>query len=185
MATKVDPRSVSVRDLSEEDVPFVLDYWFRSPPGFIESLGADPGKLPPEPVFADTLRERIRRNRELAISKLNTLAILHDGAFVGLHNLNPLVEGQSGVFHAHVVRPEYRRRGIAEISYPQACRLFLARFDLERILFKTPVQNLGAIRVKEKLGIRFLGEETVDFGIIRTGTRARVYELTRAEAGLP
>jgi len=40
MQTRVDPRSVSVRDLSEADVPFVLDYWFRSPPGFIEPRGS-------------------------------------------------------------------------------------------------------------------------------------------------
>jgi RimJ/RimL family protein N-acetyltransferase len=182
---RVDPRSVSVRDLSEADIPFVLDYWFRSPPGFIESLGADLAKLPDEAQFADSLRQRVRRNEALASSKLSSLAILHDGQFIGFHNLNPLVEGDFGVFHAHISRPEFRRRGVAECSYPQACRLFLQRFDLKRILFKTPVQNVGALRVKEKLGIRCIGEELVDFGVIRAGTLARVYELTREEAGMP
>jgi len=38
-------------------------------------------------------------------------------------------------------------------TYPKACHIFFERFDLRRILFKTPVQNMGAIRVKEKLGI--------------------------------
>ncbi len=185
MPARVDPRSVSVRDLSEAEIPFVLDYWFRSPPGFIESLGADPTKLPTEAQFADSLRQRIRVNETLAVSKLSSLAILHAGHFVGFHSLNPLTEGDSGVFHAHISQPEFRRRGIAECSYPQACRIFLQRFDLRRILFKTPVQNVGAIRVKEKLGIRCIGEELVDFGIIRPGTLAKVYELTREEAGVP
>jgi len=184
MATRVDPRSVSVRDLSEADVPPVLDYWFRSPPGFIESLGADPTKLPSEAEFGDSLRRRIRAAEDPARSRLTSLAILHDGRFVGFHNLNPLVEGDFGVFHAHIARPELRRRGVAERSYPLACRIFLQRFDLKRILFKTPVQNVGAIRVKEKLGIRCVGEEVVDFGIIRAGTLAKVYELTREEAGV-
>jgi RimJ/RimL family protein N-acetyltransferase len=185
MDAKVDPRSVSVRDLSEADIPFVLDYWFRSPPGFIETLGADPTKLPAEAQFADSLRQRVRMNGTLAASKLSSLAILCNGQFVGFHNLSPLVEGEFGVFHAHISQPEFRRRGVAACSYPQACRVFLQRFDLTRILFKTPVQNVGAIRVKEKLGIRFIGEERVDFGIIRPGTLARVYELTREEAGVP
>ena len=104
---------------------------------------------------------------------------------MGFHNLNPLVEGDFGVFHAHIARPDFRRRGVAECSYPQACRIFLQRFDLKRILFKTPAQNVGAIRVKEKLGIRFIGEEVVDLGVIRSGTLAKVYELTREEAGIP
>jgi RimJ/RimL family protein N-acetyltransferase len=185
MDTKVDPRSVSVRDLSDADISFVLDYWFRSPPGFIESLGADPTKLPAEVQFADSLRQRVRVNEALAGSKLSSLAIVCGGQFVGFHNLSPLVEGDFGVFHAHISQPAFRRRGVAECSYPLACRVFLQRFDLKRILFKTPVQNVGAIRVKEKLGIRFIGEEFVDFGIIRPGTLARVYELTREEAGVP
>jgi RimJ/RimL family protein N-acetyltransferase len=185
MQPRVDPRSVSVRDLSEAEIPLVLDYWFRSPPGFIESLGADPSRLPPEAQFADTLRQRIRTNETLAASKLNALAILYEGQSVGFHTLNPLTEGDFGIFHAHIARPEFRRRGIAECSYPQACRVFLRRFDLRRTLFKTPVQNAGAIRVKEKLGLRCLGEELVDFGIIRPGTLAKLYELTREEAGVP
>jgi RimJ/RimL family protein N-acetyltransferase len=182
---RVDPRSVSVRDLREADIPSVLDYWFRSPPGFIESLGADLAKLPAEAKFADSLRQRVRDSEGRARSKLGSLAILHDGEFVGFHNLNPLVEGDYGIFHAHIARPEFRRRGVAECSYPRACRIFLERFDLKRILFKTPVQNAGAIRVKEKLGIRCIGEEVVDFGILRAGTVAKVFELTREEADVP
>lgn len=185
MRARVDPHAVSVRDLSETDIRFVLDYWFRSPPGFIESLGADPTKLPAEAQFADSLRQRVRTNAGLDRSRLTSLAVLHEGQFVGFHNLSPLVEGDFGVFHAHISRPEFRGRGVAECSYPQACRVFLQRFALKRILFKTPAQNVGAIRVKEKLGIRFIGEELVDFGVIRPGTLARVYELTREEAGVP
>jgi RimJ/RimL family protein N-acetyltransferase len=185
MKTRVLPGSVTVRDLSEADVPLVLDYWYRSPPGFVESLGADLTKLPAEAQFADSLRRRLRANEGPGPSRLNTLAILHDGAIVGFHTLNPMVAGDYGIFHAHIARPEYRRRGVAELSYLPACRLFLQRFDLKRILFKTPVQNTGAIRVKEKLGIRYVGEETIDFGVIRAGTVAKVFELTREEAGLP
>lgn len=184
MVERVDPQSVSVRDLGESDIPSVLDYWYRSPPGFIESLGADLDKLPAEARFAESLLQRIRANGAAGRSKLSALAILLDGRFVGFHNLNPLTEGDFGVFHAHIARPEARRRGVGECSYPRACRIYLERFDLKRILFKTPLQNVGAIRVKEKLGIRCIGEEVVDFGVIRAGTRARVFELTREEAGV-
>jgi hypothetical protein len=44
-------------------------------------------------------------------------------------------------------------------------------------LFKTPIQNITAIRVKEQLGIRCIGEEIVSFGMIQEGTRAKVFEL--------
>jgi RimJ/RimL family protein N-acetyltransferase len=182
MGDRVDPGSVEVRDLAEADIPFVLDYWFRSPPGFVESLGADPARLPSETLMAETLRDKIRATPNPQTSRLNALAILLHGRPVGMHVLNPLTEGDWGIFHAHLWNPLSRGRGIAERSYPLACRLFLDRFGLQRILFKTPAQNLGALRVKEKLGIRYLGEERADFGIIKAGTLVRAYELTREEA---
>lgn len=58
----------------------------------------------------------------------------------------------------------------------------MARFKLKRIVFKTPAQNAASIRIKEKLGIRYLGEETVGFGIVKEGTLAKVFEVTREEA---
>jgi hypothetical protein len=35
--------------------------------------------------------------------------------------------------------------------------------------------------VKEKLGIRSIGEEVIGFSIIKEGTNAKVFELTRDE----
>jgi RimJ/RimL family protein N-acetyltransferase len=173
---------VSVRDLTEEDIPYILDYWFHSPPGFIESMGVDPSKLLPEPEFKKFLLEKIRANRELPASKLNVQIILYEQRPIGFHTLGPLEENESAVFHAHIWNPEYRRRGIGMFSYPAACRVFFKRFNLKRILFKTPLQNTGAIRVKEKLGIHCIGEETVvNLGILKDGTYTKVFELQRQE----
>jgi len=61
--------------------------------------------------------------------------------------------GDFGIFHAHLWEKSRRGCGIGMHTYPKACHIFFERFDLRRILFKTPVQNMGAIRVKEKLGI--------------------------------
>jgi len=180
----VDLQLVTVRDLSEEDVNEVTEYWYHSPPGFIEAMGIDPKKLLPEPEFARYLIEKCTANKLLAASKLNTLTITYKGKAIGSHTIDPLVEGDHGIFHAHIWNPEMRRKGIAMITYPKACWIFMERFDLKRILFKTPMQNIGPIRVKEKLGIRCIGEETVGFGIVRDGTLAKVFELTRAEAAL-
>ena len=160
----------------------MLDYWFRSPPGFIYSLGVDPQKMPTESELTNTLKKKFLENQDLKVSKLNALAICYQDRAIGVHTLNPLIEGDYGIFHAHIWPPEMRRRGIGMISYPLACNIFIGRFNLKRILFKTPVQNTGSIRVKEKLGIRLIGEELIDYNIIRAGTPAKVFELLKAEA---
>ncbi|MBC7692839.1 MAG: GNAT family N-acetyltransferase [Methylotenera sp.] len=175
---------ISVRDLSEQDVPLMLDYWYRSPPGFVERMGVDLSKLPTEAEMARGTLQNITDNCLLSTSKLHALAITCDGRTVGVHTLFPLIEGDHGIFHAHVWNPTFRNRGLGLRSYPKACQVFFERFDLKRILFKTPVQNIGAIRVKEKLGIPCIGEELIDFGIIRAGTRAKVFELLSGESSI-
>lgn len=182
MSQTIANEDVTVRDLQESDIPFVLDYWYRSPPGFIEAMGVDLAKMRTESEMRTGLTQKIRDNLRLPKSSLNALAIIHRGEAIGFHVLNPLFENDYGIFHAHLWAPDFRRRGVGSRSYPHACRMFIERFNLRRVLFKTPLQNVGAIRTKEKLGIRSIGEETIGFGIIREGTLARVFELTREEA---
>ena len=178
----LDPHLISLRDLSEDDIPLVVRYWFHSPPGFIESMGVDFAKMPKEPDMERSLREKVLLNRALPTSKLNALAIRYQNETIGFHTVNPFIEGDHGIFHAHLLKTELRGRGLGVITYPKACGVFLERFDLKRILFKTPVQNTGAIRVKEKLRIRCIGEEIISFSVYKDGTKAKVFELTRAEA---
>ena len=178
MATeRIDPKLISLRDISEQDIPLVLNYWYRSPPGYIESMGVDPAKLPSETLMEKGLRDKCRQNLELLTSKSSALVILYKGQPIGVHTLFPVTEGDSGIFHAHIWNPDLRRRGLAMHTYPMACQRFMRRFNLKRILFKTPAQNIGAIRVKQKLGIRQIGEEVIGFGIIEDGTLASVFEL--------
>jgi RimJ/RimL family protein N-acetyltransferase len=177
----VDLTLVEVRNFCEQDVEGLVKYWYHSPSGYIEILGIDPGKLLPEQEFQAWLIGECRANSQLEASKSHLLTITYNGAAIGNHAISPLIEGDYGVFHAHIWSPEMRGKGVARVTYPRACLIFVDRFNLKRILFKTPIQNIAAIRAKEQLGIRCIGEEIIDFGIVKDGTRAKVFELTKPE----
>jgi hypothetical protein len=115
------------------------------------------------------------------VSKSPLLTITYNGSAIGNYAISPLFEGDYGVLHAHIWNPEMRGKGIARVTYPRACLIFIDRFNLRRILFKTPVQNTAAISVKEQLAIRCTGEAIINFGITRDDTRAKVSELTKPE----
>lgn len=176
-----DPAKVAIRDCIIPDIGMMMDYWFRSPPGFIEAMGVDPAKLPPESEMAAGHRAKITSNKVLPESKLNAVTITYEGSPIGIHTLNPVTEGDFGIFHAHIMDPVFRGQGIGRRSYPLAVRFFMERFNLQRILFKTPKQNTASIRVKELLGIREIGEEAIGYGLVKEGTIARVFELRKDE----
>jgi RimJ/RimL family protein N-acetyltransferase len=167
---------IELKDLSEAEIPFILSYWYHSPEGFIEAMGVDLNKLPSEKEMKKLLMKRVEDNSSLTESKLNALIILVEGRPVGVHSLTPFIQGDHGIFHAHICDASMRGKGIALESYPMACKVFAKRFSLKKIVFKTPEQNIGAIKVKERLGIPMVGEEIIDFDIIKPGTKAKVFE---------
>ncbi len=173
----MNPDRIRVREQRESDFPMMLDYWFRSPPGFIEGMGVDLQKLGTEEAMVKLLSERSRQR----VSRFSAVTITLDDEPIGTHSLIPFVENDYGVMHAHICRPEFRGKGIGRVSYLKAAGHFFDHLNLKRIVFQTPMQNRGAIRLKEKLGIRIVGETLIDLSIIRTGTRGLVFELTRDE----
>ncbi|MGE4133341.1 MAG: GNAT family N-acetyltransferase [Bdellovibrionales bacterium] len=168
---------VEIRSLELADIPMLIKYWYHSPPGFIESIGVDPTKLGSPVEFEAFMRGRL----ELPDEKRAGVAILYNGEPVGQHSINPLVEGDHGIFHAHIWNSAHRGKGIGLQSYVLASHLFMNRFNLKRIVYKTPKQNTASIRVKEKLGMRFIGEEEIGHGLVKAGTIAKVFEVTRDE----
>lgn len=145
----IDQKLVSLRNITEADIPLLLNYWFHSPSGFIEGMGVDFKKMPTESEMKQTYLNRLAEMKINSEIKPAGVIITYDGKAIGMHSVVPFVEGDYGIFHAHIFNPDFRRKGLGMISYPKGCRLFMERFNLNKIIFKTPVQNTAAIRVKE------------------------------------
>lgn len=174
---------ISIRDFCAADVPRVLDYWYRSPAGYLESIGADPARLMPEEVMRSSMLGACAKNSELSAgdSKMPAVTLLYDDQPIGLHLVGPVVGGESAIFHAHIWDVAFRGKGISSVTYPLACEVFFRRFRLKKIFFRTPSMNIAAIRVKEKLGIRCTGEEPFESVLALPGLTAKCFELTPEE----
>lgn len=168
---------ITVREPTLEDAPAILSYWYDSSPDFLEGMGVDFSKLPSREEFQATLEQKFKSGLSPDGQKLNVLIVCADENAVGFHTLSPFTEGESGVFHAHIWDKSMRGKGIAVESYPLACRAFIEKFRLKKVLFKTPIQNKGALRIKAKLGLEEVGEEALDFGIYKAGIKAKVFEF--------
>lgn len=166
---------ITLRSLKTSDIASLLAYWFRSPPGFLESLGVDQHRLPKE----EDMELGLLRLTQMNANKSPMLVIECNGRPVGNHILNQFDGNRSAVFHAHIWDPKDRGQGIAMQSYPLAIKEYFKNFDLEKIIFKTPAHNKGPQKVKERLGLKRLGEELApEGGMIKAGTKLIIYEIT-------
>ncbi|MFH1728752.1 MAG: hypothetical protein ABIA04_10085 [Pseudomonadota bacterium] len=178
---KINIKNIEIRDFNKEDVQYVLDYWYRSEAGYVESLGVDSSKMRLEKETKKVLQDICEKGDNTTDSKSTYLTIQYKDKPIGVHLIHISKEDDSAIFHAHIWKKEFRRKGICTYTYPIAFKIFFYRFKLKKIIFKTPIQNIGAIRVKEKLCIRCIGEEIISYEFIKEGTKAKVFELSKKE----
>jgi hypothetical protein len=176
-----DDQRVALRDMELSDVAPFVAYWYRASTAFLRSMGVNPETMKPEGEFEDFLTSTIRGNAVSSPSRLPLLAIVVDGRAVGSHSIGDLLAGESAVFHAHVWEPALRGTGLCTYTYPRAAQLFMDRFSLGQMLFKTPTSNVAANRIKDKLGLRCIGQERITAPFMLEGLTANVYRLDRRD----
>jgi RimJ/RimL family protein N-acetyltransferase len=171
---------IRVRPFDQNDVSLFADYLYRSPRGFLEKIGLDPGRLLPEEKFREVFSAMVEKSAAPAGPPPTCLSILWNGLPVGAHTLTEVKAGASAVMHAHLWREEFRGKGIGQKSYLLAASFFVKEHGFQEILFRTPADNPGPNRVKEKLGIPKVGEGLVDTPVSLPGLKANLYRLDRA-----
>lgn len=167
----------SLRNIKEKDVEAYLNYFYRSPKGYIESLGVDPDKILPEETMKTNFLKRCK-DAQKDQKSCPVLAIVKDDQAQGILLLNCLNE-KDAHFHAHIFYPDLRRKGIVTQLGPEACILFFKRFKLEKIIFRFPAKHMGNITILEKMGLKLIREElSKDYTIVKDGIPLKVYELS-------
>ena len=140
---------VSIRDFFPEDITTMVNYWTQSSTEFWKVRGVDKTKLSTEGEFTERYKNAFLNNGGVKTFGV----ILFRKKAIGVHSLTDLIENESSVFYAHIWNEENRKRGIGFYSYLKAAEYFMHKLNLKKIIFKTPIINIGANRIKEKLGI--------------------------------
>lgn len=176
--SRARPGEVSLREFMPRDIEAVLSYFFDSPRPFLRSMGLRARKPGDRERWVAGWRQHFAKARRLRGAPIR-LTILYKGRRVGIHTLTHIEPRRSAIMHAHFFRAEDRRLGIGRLSYVLAMRRLLREHRLKEIIFKTPLINAGALRIKQILGLRPRGTETLDWPVLRPGIRARVYRVDR------
>ena len=169
-------QGIELREFQPIDIEPLLNYWHKSDSHQHAFIGVEMSKLSSEEV----MRAALMREASLKPDQQSYVTILFQGTAVGVYLINQIKQKESAVFHAHLWDQNSRGKGVGTKTYSIACEIFLKRFQLQRIIFRSPVQNKAAIRIKEKLGYIYIGEEIAcQHGIIKDGTRLRVYQYLK------
>lgn len=168
---------VTVRSLVLNDIDFIVNYWFSHSEDFWVSRGVDIKKIGTPESYKESLLKKFKIHSEIP----SIIIIECNGKPVGHHAISHILPNESAVFHAHIWLDESRKKGTCSISYIKACRHFMNAFNLKKIFFKTPKINVGANKLKEKIGLKKIGDTIFDSPILLRPLESNLYELKSEE----
>ncbi len=144
----------TVRELQLSDIEPLTNYWLKSDPDYMQSLGVDLAKMPSQEQWQAMLSAQI--TQDYSEKQSYALIWVLGGRAIGHSNVNKIVFGEEAYMHLHIWYPEYRKGGHGRAFLEMAIPLFFENLQLKRLFCEPYALNLAPNRILPKLGFSFV-----------------------------
>jgi RimJ/RimL family protein N-acetyltransferase len=146
--------TMAVREMTESEFEFVIEYFFRATPEFLETLGVDPTRLP----TPDSWRERFRREQAKPTEQRTWLVVtwLKDSRPLGFSTSDKITYGEQANMHLHVVDPERRNQGYGAECVRRSADIYFERLKLKRLFCEPYAFNVAPNRTLQRAGFKYV-----------------------------
>jgi RimJ/RimL family protein N-acetyltransferase len=146
--------TLTVREMMDSEVDLIIEYFQRSTPEHLETLGVDPSRLP----SVESWRERLRRESTLPAEQRAVVLViwLSDQQPVGFSTSDRIRYGEQANMHLHVTEPERRHQGIGVEGVRRSVDLYFERLKLKRLFCEPNAFNVAPNRTLQKAGFKYL-----------------------------
>lgn len=146
--------NVTVRLMTESEIPLIVDYFHSATPEHLEMLGVDPTRIPSRDAWLARYRELHARPVE-ARENLQLVWLL-DARPVGFSTADKIVFGERANMHLHIVEPDNRRRGLGTQCVIRTADLYFGLLKLKRLFCEPNAFNVAPNRTLQAAGFRYL-----------------------------
>ncbi len=144
--------NLSIRPLTENDIPYIVRYWHENSDENLVRMGADKTKLGSEEEFTQFLTNLCKTS----IEKVNSCYMiwLIDDKPVGYNALKDIHHGDIAHMHLHMWDSEYRGKGYGAQFFCMAALEFYKLFNLKMILCEPRSSNPMPNKMLAKIGFK-------------------------------
>lgn len=140
-------REVVLRDLREEDLGRIADYWLGVDMATLEANGVDHVRMGDHDAIVTRFRPTIPTGEREQPRR--SFAFDVDGQMAGYTNLAHY-DALENYSHWHIVEPALRQSGLSTLLYPYRLSLCFADAPIERLIHMTRPENIGANRLLDR-----------------------------------
>ena len=169
--------TLSVRELTADDVPSLASYWVDSDPAFMQSMGVDLSKIPSRNDLVDMLSQQLTQSYK--DKKAYAIIGLLNGEAVGHCNVNKIVFGNEAAMHLHLWKSDTRQKGIGTALVKQSLPYFFKNLQLKKLWCEPYALNPAPNKTLEKIGFEFVKEYVTVPGSLSFEQPTKQWLLTR------
>ena len=146
-------KTLSVREMNEDDIPLIVNYWLTSDPSHLQRMGVDLTKIP----TAQQLTEMLSGQLSLPIEQKRAYCIIWqlDAKPVGHSNTNPTTFGEEAYMHLHIWEKDIRNMGYGLKFLKLTLPYFFSRLQLKKLYCQPYSLNEAPNKTLQKLGFQF------------------------------
>ena len=145
---------ISVREMKENDIQQIVEYFTNATPEFLIGMGADPNKLPGKQEWIEILQSEFEKDNEekdfyYVIWQLSEKPIGHS-------NINKVKFAKEAYMHLHLWRKENRQKGIGLQLLKESILFYFKNFKLQELFCEPYSLNKAANKTLVKAGFEFI-----------------------------
>ena len=167
---------LSVRELTESDIPFLINYRLSADADFLAGMGADIAKLPArqdwEKMLAKQLTQSYKEKESYCIIWLS------NNEPVGHSNVNKIKFGEEAYMHLHLWKADKRQKGIGARFVKMTLPYFFDNLLLKKLYCEPYALNPAPNKTVEKIGFTFIKEHISVPGSLNFEQLTKLWELS-------
>jgi ribosomal-protein-alanine N-acetyltransferase len=168
---------LSVREITKDDIPRIVNYWLLSDADFLKGMGVDVAKLPK----ADQLSRMLTEQIETPLKSKRSYCIIWemDGKPIGHCNTNPTRFGNDAFMHLHIWDAGQRLHGTGTMLVKMTLPYFFEKLQLKTLYSEPYALNQAPNRTLQKLGFRLEKTYTTVPGSLNFKQEVNRWVMTR------
>jgi len=170
---------LDVRELTEKDIEYFINYWLDSSSEFLTGMGVDVQKKPNRQQLFDLVSTQIGNPMENRKSYFLTWLI--NGKPVGCSNVNQIVFGKKAFMHLHLYHSDNRQKGIGTVFVIKSLPYYFENLNLKKLYCEPYSLNQAPNKTLEKIGFKFLKQYKTIPGASNFEQLVSQWKLTRKQ----
>lgn len=167
---------ISVREMHEEDIDLIIQYWLTADNVFLNKLGVDVNKVPAKDAWRKILSEQMTQSFEQKQSYC--IIWLVDDKPVGHSNVNKIIFGEEAYMHLHIWYEDVRKKGSGLAFIKKTLPYFFENMQLKKLYCEPNALNTAPNKTLEKAEFQFVKNHVTTPGWLNFEQPVNLWELS-------